>query len=403
MPNRPSWSANKQPMTKDRIIIVDILRGFALLLIVLIHHVEHFDLFKEPQVNFVFLSATDKEVMRLSFLLISGKAYSIFALLFGLSFFIQMENQAQKGIDYRGRFVWRMTILLVIGFLHSLMYKGDILHIYALLSFPLVLLYKVRTSILWVVAVLLVLQLPMLYHLIQSFIDANYVYVPPFKEYFEEGNKIYATGTIGEVINYNVWKGRVTVWAWTFDNGRYLQLIALFIIGLIMGRKRLFENIEHRTKSLIIILVVSILLIFLLSTINSSFQTSDLTTLQKGFIDKMLTSLVNLSATAGIIALVCLLYSRFKDWYVFELFSAYGKMSLTNYVSQAVLGVILFYNFGFGLYKYLGSTWSLILGGFIFLVQALISKQWNEKFRYGPIEWFWRCLTKLDFGIKIKR
>ncbi|GAA4934925.1 DUF418 domain-containing protein [Algibacter agarivorans] len=390
-------------MIKDRIIIIDVLRGFALLLIVLIHYVEHFDFFQSTQANFIFSGSTDKEVMRLSFLLISGKAYSIFALLFGISFFIQMDNKAQKGIDYRWRFIWRMTILLIIGFLHSLIYRGDILHIYALLSLPVVFLYKARTNILWIISVLLVLQIPIIYNLIQTFIDSSYEYVKPLKGYFTEGNEVYASGNFREVISYNFWKGRITVWAWTFNNGRYLQLIALFMVGTIIGRKRLFENIENKVKGLIIVIVISIILIYILSYVNSSYKASDLTKLQKGFINTIITSLVSLSATSGIIALVSFLYIKFKGLYIFKLFSAYGKMSLTNYILQAILGVILFYDFGFSLYKYLGSTWSIILGIVIFIVQALISKQWNEKYCYGPIEWFWRCSTNLDFSIKIKR
>lgn len=390
-------------MKKERIIIVDVLRGFALLLIVLIHYVEHFDFFKSPEAHFIFSSAADKEVMRWAFLLISGKAYSIFALLFGLSFFIQMNNKAEAGIDYRWRFSWRMTILLLIGFLHSLMYRGDILHIYALLSLPVILLYNVRTKVLWIISVLLVLQIPTIYNLTQAFTDANYEYVKPLKGFFSEGNKIYASGSFRDVIQYNFWKGRITVWAWTFNNGRYLQLIALFIVGLILGRKRLFENIDKKLKGLLATLLASVVLMFLLSQLNSSFQSGDFSKLQKGFLNTIITSLVNLAATAGIIALISLIYIKFKKLYIFKLFSAYGKMSLTNYIMQAVLGVILFYDFGFGLYRYLGSTWSILLGATIFITQAIISKHWHENYYYGPFEWLWRCLTNLDFSIKLKR
>jgi uncharacterized protein len=390
-------------MIKERIIIVDILRGFALLMIVLIHYVEHFDFFKSPQVNFLFSGAIDQEVMRLTFLFISGKAYSIFALLFGLSFFIQMDNKSQIGIDYSWRFLWRMIILLIIGFFHSLFFRGDILHIYALLSLPIILLFKVRTNYLWIIAFLLVIQIPLIYNLVQTFTNSTYEYVKPLKGYFAEGNSVYATGSFWEVIQYNFWKGRITVWAWTFNNGRYLQLIALFIVGLILGKKRFFENIKTKSKWLMIVLLISIALIILLINLNSNLQTIDLAKLQKEFLNTILTSIINLAATSGVISLVTLLYTRFKSLYIFKLFSSYGKMSLTNYIVQAVIGVILFYDFGFGLYKYLGSTWSIILGVLIFLVQAMISKYWNDKYKYGPLEWLWRCSTNLDFSINIRR
>ena len=390
-------------MKKERIIVVDVLRGFALLFIVLIHYVEHFDFFSPPSVHFLFSNTLDREVMNATFLLISGKAYSIFALLFGLSFFIQMNNKEQRGIDYRWRFLWRMTVLLLIGFLHSLIYRGDILHIYALLSLPVVFLYKVRTKYLWLIAVLLVIQLPTLYNLFQALTTPGYEYVQPLKGYFREGNIVYSTGDFWEVVKYNLWKGRVTVWAWTINNGRYLQLIALFIVGLILGRKRVFENIENRMKGLVITLLASIILMIVLTAINNDFKASALTNTQKELFNTLLTSIINLAATSGVIVLITLTYLKFRNFYIFRMFSAYGKMSLTNYISQAVVGVILFYGFGFGMYRYLGSTWSIMIGATVFIVQLIISTHWSKTHYYGPVEWIWRCATNFDFGIKMKR
>ena len=100
----------------ERILIVDTLRGFALLLIVLIHYVEHFDFFAPPGTSFLFSNETDSRVMQLVLMLISGKAYSIFALLFGISFFIQMDQKEQEGVHFRGTFLWRLTVLFLLGF-----------------------------------------------------------------------------------------------------------------------------------------------------------------------------------------------------------------------------------------------------------------------------------------------
>lgn len=390
-------------MVKNRIIIVDALRGFALLLIVLIHYVEHFDFFKNPEINFLFTEAYDAQVMEFTFLLISGKAYSIFALLFGLSFFIQMDNQAKKGIDYRGRFAWRMTILLIIGFVHSLIYRGDILHIYALLSLPLILLYHVKSRYLWIITGLLVLQVPLLYHLMQNFQNPDYTYVLPFKEYFREGNEIYGAGSFWEVVQYNFWKGRSSVYWWTINNGRYLQLIALFIIGLILGRQRVFENIQEHKKGLLQVLISSVMAMLVFSYINIRLQNADFNDFQQHSIQTLFSSLINLAITSGVITLFTLTYIHFRRIFLLKLFAAYGKMSLSNYISQAILGVIFFYGFGLQMYRYLGSTWSLILGGIVFFLQAFLSIYWNKKYYYGPLEWFWRCCTNLDFSIRMKR
>ena len=390
-------------MPKERIVVVDILRGLALLLIILIHFVEHFDFFKLPQTNFLFSKEFDQVVRETTFSLISGKAYSIFAILFGLSFFIQMDNKAQKGIDYRLQFLWRMTVLLLLGFLYSLIYRGDILHIYALLSIPVIFLYKVRTKHLWIITGLLVIQIPMIYNFVQTVIDPNYEYINPIKAYWREGKVAYSTGSLIEVIQYNIWKGRMSVWSWSISNGRVLQLVALFIVGLILGRKRVFENIDKYRKGLTVTLTVSIVTIIVLTMINNEFKSIELIKLQKQLINTFLTSIINLAATSGIISLIILFYIKYKGLHIFKLLAAYGKMSLTNYIFMGLFGAVFFYNFGFGMYRYLGATWSILLGGLVFFIQAIISKYWNEKYYFGPIEWFWRCCTNLDFSIKMKR
>ncbi len=388
---------------KERILIVDTLRGFALLLIVLIHFVEHFDFFKDPEYNFLFSPEVDGKVINTVFIIISGKAYSIFALLFGLSFFIQMDRKAAQGVDFRGTFLWRITILLSLGFVHSLVYRGDILHIYAIIGIPLIFLYRVNTKVLLLISFLLLIQIPMIYELIQSFINPNYEYIKHIKEYFMEGNEIYASGSFLDVISYNLWKGRISVWSWTYYNGRFLQLLTLFIVGMLLGRIRIFENISKNRKAFVTTLLISIasfvFFLFLYNKINSS----SLSELQKGMLNTIIISYENLAITAFFISLIILLYLWFENALIFRLFASYGKMSLSNYVFQAVFGVIFFYGFGLAMYKYLGSTWSLILGFFVFFTQAVISHYWNKKYYYGPLEWLWRCLTYFDFGIRFKR
>jgi uncharacterized protein len=78
-------------------------------------------------------------------------------------------------------------------------------------------------------------------------------------------------------------------------------------------------------------------------------------------------------------------------------------MSLTNYVSQAIVGVILFYGFGVGLYYYLGAIWSLFAGLIFFILQLVISNYWMKHYYYGPLEWLWRALTFMNFNLKFKR
>ncbi len=388
----------------NRIVFIDALRGFALMGIVLIHFVEHFDFFYPAETNFLFSAAMDQWLMDAVIYLISGKAYSIFAITFGFSFFIQIDNKEQQGIDFRWRFAWRLSILLLLGLAHSLLYRGDILHIYALLGLPLILLYKVKTKILWILFILLVMELPLLFHLVMWLLDPAYVYTPDWGgSWFEEGEAIYANGDFWDVVKINIWKSRYLVYAWTYYSGRAVQLMALFILGLIIGRKRYFQHIQDYKNQLGAILLISLFAIFTFHFLMAFVSNSALPELPKGLLSTLLKAFSNLAYTAAIMSVFILLYLPIKRAAIFESLAKYGKMSLTNYVSQAIFGVFFFFNFGLGMWKYMGTTWSLLMGCCVFAAQLLISKYWLKHYHYGPLEWLWRALTYMDFSLKMKR
>lgn len=390
-------------MNNNRVVLVDFLRGFALMGIVLIHCVEHFDFFAKPESNFLFSSATDDAVMNTVFLLISGKAYSIFALMFGFSFFIQMNRQENKGVDFRGRFLWRLTILLTMGFIHSLLYKGDILHIYALIGFVLVALYKVNTKILVTLSILLALQIPLCINLIQSLVNPDYVYTKTIGAgLFMEGNNTFANGSFWDVVQFNFWKGRMDVWGWTFYNGRYLQLLALFIMGLVIGRMKYFENITAYRQKALKLLGLAILIIIGLILTRNMLLAGNFNDTQKELFGTIFNSYLGVVYTAAIILILIQIYIAFSTGAIIQNLASYGRMSLTNYVTQAVLGVIFFYGYGLAMYKYMGSTWSILYGFAFLALQIAFSKYWLKHYKYGPLEWFWRACTFLDFKIKNK-
>ncbi|MBQ5358273.1 MAG: DUF1624 domain-containing protein, partial [Alistipes sp.] len=103
---------------KQRISSIDALRGFSLIGIVLLHCMEHFDLTSYPEYTSELMQKIDTVVYDVIRFFVQGKSYAIFSMLFGLSFFIQMDNQADKGVDFRLRFLWRMALLFVMGYVN---------------------------------------------------------------------------------------------------------------------------------------------------------------------------------------------------------------------------------------------------------------------------------------------
>ena len=95
----------------NRIQVVDAIRGFAIVSIMLLHNLEHFVVYFLPPNLPAWMVSLDKIIWDTSFFLFAGKSYAMFALLFGLTFFIQSDNQSKKGKDFRATFAWRLVIL----------------------------------------------------------------------------------------------------------------------------------------------------------------------------------------------------------------------------------------------------------------------------------------------------
>ncbi|QBA64204.1 hypothetical protein [Muriicola soli] len=131
---------------KPRIDIIDALRGISLAGIVIVHMVENYlaSLPPEGAMEAAHQGTFDYVIDGIILLLLRGKFFALFSFLFGLSFFIQMKNADLKGRDYQLRFLWRLALLLLLGYFHSLFYRGDILTIYALLGVFLVPFYRLK-------------------------------------------------------------------------------------------------------------------------------------------------------------------------------------------------------------------------------------------------------------------
>ena len=98
-----------------RVDVADVLRGLAVMGIILLHSIEHFNFYSFPkEVPFEWMKFTDQAIWRGLFFAFSNKAYAVFALLFGFSFYIQDNNQQRRGKDFRLRFLWRLFILFII-------------------------------------------------------------------------------------------------------------------------------------------------------------------------------------------------------------------------------------------------------------------------------------------------
>ena len=128
-------------MRHERVNVADVLRGLSVMGIIMLHSIEHFNFYSFPSTDgqSVWMNFFDKSIWDGLFFLLGGKAYAIFALLFGFSFFIQNDNQRLKGNDFRRRFCWRLFLLFIIGNINAMFFTAEILVLYSLVGFVLVL------------------------------------------------------------------------------------------------------------------------------------------------------------------------------------------------------------------------------------------------------------------------
>ena len=144
-----------------RISALDALRGFALLGIIVMHLLQHFGYgFVPATQEILHFPRLDAAIQWVGNNIVMGRFINIFAFLFGMSLFIQIDKAAKKGIDFRYRFVWRMILLMLFGLLCHSFYNVEIISVYAFFGLLLLALYRAKTWILVILSIVLLLGVP---------------------------------------------------------------------------------------------------------------------------------------------------------------------------------------------------------------------------------------------------
>ena len=387
-----TYSPSDKPNT--RIDVADILRGIAIAGIILIHFQEQMNFFMFPQPKNEFWASINTGVWDTIFFLLAGKMYAIFSILFGLSFFIQHDNQAQKGIDFRPRFVWRMILLMVLGLFDLLFYNGDILFLYAVCGLLVIPFIRASDKVVWFFLILMLIQPVEVIYFIQGLIDPSTM---PLNlgsgKYYRALIASQSQGTIIDVAVAGLKYGLPANFFWAIENGRMTQNILFFLIGIMLGRKRLFYNEGDNLRTWKKILWGSVIAFAILLPLYKTLPGLSESRCVSNSLNVALNMWKNLAMMFFIVAGITLLYynTSAKNWLI--KIAPYGKMSLTNYLSQSFFGAMLFYNWGFGLFRHFGHTADFFLAiGFIAL-QFVFCTWWMKHHKRGPFEQLWCTAT----------
>lgn len=377
---------------KERISSLDFLRGFAIVAILLLHNLEHFDYYYLPDKSSEWLTVLDKRIWETLFFLFAGKAYSIFALLFGVTFYIQQNNQRKIGKDFRGKFAWRLLLLFGFGLLNSCFFQGDILSIYAILGFSLIAVANFSNKTILVIVFILLLQpVEWLKAIYLIYTEPESLPNPNSWQYFGRMKEYIPYDSFFDTVWGNLTNGKLAVYNWTWEVGRVFQIPALFMLGMLLGRKKSFVRNIQNTKLWLKILVCSSVIFAACFFVKRAVSEDDIIWFRS--FDIIVNTWSGVAFTFIWISLLLELFWHTKLSVFLNQFSPLGRMSLTNYVIQSVLGSFIYYGFGLGLYLYTGASISLLIGVALALAQWFFSRYWLSHHSRGPLEQLWHNLT----------
>ncbi|HEV7699349.1 MAG TPA: DUF418 domain-containing protein [Pyrinomonadaceae bacterium] len=386
----------------ERIDLVDVLRGLAVGGI-LIGNLQWFSGYgMQPEALLSRAPMADRVVHFLVHFFIEGKFYSIFSLLFGFGFALQIARADERGDAKASLFKIRLLWLFVIGAAHAtLLWAGDILSVYAVMGFILILFRKNQdeTLLKWAAALVIVpvITYVVIFGLFKAFVPADAL------AGFEASQLDRWNETINTVTNGSWWElargfnlqylaGR---WAGLVVQMRLPKILAMFLLGVWVYRKGILREPSAHAELIRKVLIYGGILGLFGNIALAALARSEAPfppTLAAAFGVSGYAFGVPAMALA-IIAAITTLWQNEVRRRVLGVLAPVGRMALTNYVLQTATCVTIFYGYGFGQFGKYGAASATLIALAIFAVQIAFSNIWLRYFAYGPMEWIWRQLT----------
>lgn len=387
---------------EERILSIDLLRGFAVLGI-LIMNIQNFSMIGAAYINpaaFGDLNGINKWVWIFSHVFADSKFMSIFSMLFGVGIIIFSERALEKGrragpLHYRRNF-W----LLIFGMIHAyLIWSGDILVAYSLCAFLAFVFRKLKPKTLLISSILFFI-IPIVFtlgsgmtieHWPEESYNQNMQSWVPDAEKVDSEIKAYQ----GNFLEHMEQRVPSTVFMQTFlffwqTFWRVMSMMllgmALYKLGIISASKSRLFYLKMALISLAIGYFLSASGIVMNYRHNWSMEFSM-------FAGNMYNYIGSVASALGYIALVMLLAKSVKFVKLKTIVSSVGKMAFTNYILMSIIATFIFYGHGLGLFGKVERTDQILIVLAIWIILLVVSPLWLKKYQYGPLEWLWRVLT----------
>jgi len=406
---RPGSATLTPTAPEERIEVLDVLRGFALLGILMVNMA----FYSQPiVVPFLGEPAGARAIDRAASLFIrffaEGKFYSLFSLLFGIGLFVQMTRVEARGGAFGALYARRLLVLLAIGVAHALfIWPGDILATYALLGFILLAFRKrkPKTLAVWavglvVVPLVLAVVSMVVIHLVRgqahdaaALAAAQSQRMTRWAGLAAQEWQAYRQGSFLEVTRQ---RARDVVLLLPSLVRMVPGILCMFVSGLWVARRGLLHDVAANRRLLVRIISVCLPLGLIANALLVLAH-------NRGAGGPGGWFLAGYAAVAIGGPLLCFAYASGLALLVagepwrqrLAPLGAAGRMALTNYLLQSLVCTTLFYGYGVGLLGRLGAAAGLALALALWAAQLGLSVLWLRHFRYGPAEWLWRSLTYL--------
>jgi len=391
-------NALKPASPGDRILVVDVVRGAAVLGILLVNMLSFSGASRTATQD---MGAADRLVTLGIQFLAQAKFYTMFSFLFGWGMALQMKRAQHQGADVRSFYVRRLAILLAIGLAHAiLIWEGDILVHYAVLG-VLLLAFRNRSSRFLLTAALVLVLIPVVVSapgpgaIIREWQGGL---VAPLRRDVVQGHQanVYVTGSYAELVVQRmkaVALGYARVLSWA------PHILGMLLLGFYVGRRGILGDIDTHRPLLRRVLWAGLSLgltlnvVFVVASDNPTlFPPAYRELAQRG------ARTIAGSALSVFYVVLIVLLTRRERWMArLAPLAAVGRTALSNYLLQSVACTLLFYGYGMGLYGQLGPATTVIIALLLFRAQIAVSTWWTARYRFGPAEWLWRSLAYARF------
>lgn len=398
----------------ERIAAIDIIRGFALIGILLVNlkyfaHPAMYQFVIGENIWEGFNGFIDSAI----FILAEGKFYTMFSFLFGLGFIVFMDKAMKKSPRPKLLFARRLFILFIFGVIHAfLIWSGDILIAYAIAGFILLLFYKrkEKTLLVWSGIILSISIIPVLFMVAAfplmeqipgeeySYANEMTMFINEIETQIESSYYAYSEGSLLEVMEQRLTD---TTFALSYSFFAYLSIIPMFLLGAYAGKRKILHDVKNHLPLIKKVWLISFIIGASMTAVYyiNLQQVNFVSPSMHDIYTQVGSTIGNPSLMLFYVTSLVLLLQKSMWQRILKPLTALGRMALTNYLMQSIICTFVFYSYGLGLYGSVTPPFYLLFVVVIIGGQIVLSNWWLKRYYFGPAEWLWRSLT---YGKKAK-